>query len=107
MAKAKLLPLISQNDDHLPMVMLLLSKLHPLVIMLRPIYVTRLTRSKLNSPPIAPCVMKWIVHSPDILPIEPAHVAMDQAIAKRSLSSLMISMIIPIVSVLHVQIFSI
>ncbi|PKK57663.1 hypothetical protein RhiirC2_763834 [Rhizophagus irregularis] len=67
MVKAKLLPLIFQNNDH------------PLMI----------------------------VHSLNILPIEPTHVAMDQAITKRSLSSLMISMIIPIVSALHVQIFSI
>ncbi|PKC53882.1 hypothetical protein RhiirA1_430031 [Rhizophagus irregularis] len=102
MAKAKLLPLISQNAGLLPMVMLLLLNPHPLVIMLRPIYATRLMRSKLSSPPIVPCVTKWIVHSPDILPMELAHVVMDQAITKRSLSSLMISMIIPIVSALHV-----
>ncbi|GET52556.1 reverse transcriptase family protein [Rhizophagus irregularis DAOM 181602=DAOM 197198] len=75
MAKAKLLPLISQNDDHFPMVMLLLSNPHPLVIMLRPIYATRLTRSKLNLPLIAPCVTKWIVHSPAIPLMVPVHVA--------------------------------
>ncbi|PKY34869.1 hypothetical protein RhiirB3_420955 [Rhizophagus irregularis] len=107
MVKTKLLPSISQNADHPLMVMLPLSNLHPLVIMLQPIYMMRLTRSKLNSPPIAPCVTKWIVHSPDILPMEPAHIAMDQEITKRSLSSLMISMIIPIVSAPHVLIFSI
>ncbi|PKY35515.1 hypothetical protein RhiirB3_421101 [Rhizophagus irregularis] len=102
MVKAKLLPSIFQNANHPPMVMLLLSNPHPLVIMLWPIYATRLTHSKLNSPPIAPCVTKWIVHSPDIPLIVPAHAVMDQAIIKRSLSSLMISMIIPIVSALHV-----
>ncbi|PKC59714.1 hypothetical protein RhiirA1_426704 [Rhizophagus irregularis] len=102
MVKAKLLPSISRNADHPPMVMLPLSNLHPLVIMLRPIYATRLMRSKLNSLPIAPCVTKWIVHSPDILLMALTHVAMDQAIIKRSLSSLIISMIIPIVSALHV-----
>ncbi|PKB91990.1 hypothetical protein RhiirA5_368482 [Rhizophagus irregularis] len=75
--------------------------------MLRPIYATRLTHSKLNSPPIALCVTKWIVHSPVIPPMEPAHAAMDQAITKRSLFSLMISMISPIVSAPHVLIFSI
>ncbi|PKB95048.1 hypothetical protein RhiirA5_368092 [Rhizophagus irregularis] len=107
MVKAKLLPSIFQSADLLPMVMRLLSNPHLLAIMLRPIYVTRLTRSKLNLPPIAPCVTKWIVHSPDIPHMVPVHAAMDQEITKRSLSSLMISMIIPIVSAPHVQIFSI
>ncbi|PKC15240.1 hypothetical protein RhiirA5_349265, partial [Rhizophagus irregularis] len=105
MVKAKLLPSIYLNVDHPPMVMLLLSNPHPLVIMLRLIYVTCLTRSKLNLPPIAPCVTKWIVHSSDIPLMVPAHAVKDQVIIKRSLSSLMISMIIPIVSALHVQIF--
>ncbi|PKB94769.1 hypothetical protein RhiirA5_368153 [Rhizophagus irregularis] len=105
--KVQLLLSTSQNDDHLPMVMLLLSNPHLLAIMLRPTYATRLTRSKLNSPPIAPCVTKWIVHSPDILPMVPAHAAMAQEITKRSLSSLMINRILPIVSPPHVLIFSI
>ncbi|GBC54137.2 hypothetical protein GLOIN_2v1785090 [Rhizophagus irregularis DAOM 181602=DAOM 197198] len=107
MVKAKLSPSLSWNVNPPLMVMLPLSNLHPLVIMLRPIYATRLTRSKLNSPPIAPCVTKWIVHSPDILLMAPVHVAIDQAIIKRSLSSFMINMIIPIVSAPHVPIFSI
>ncbi|PKB92186.1 hypothetical protein RhiirA5_368471 [Rhizophagus irregularis] len=102
MVKAKLLPSMFQNANHLPMVMLLLSNPHPLAIMLRPISATRLTRSKLNLPPIAPCVTKWIVHSPDIPLMVPVHVVMDQATTKRSLSSFMISMIIPIVSAPHV-----
>ncbi|PKK56169.1 hypothetical protein RhiirC2_764463, partial [Rhizophagus irregularis] len=105
--KAKLSPLISRNDDHPPMVMLLLSNLHLLVIMLQPTYVTHLTRSKLNLPLIASCVTKWIAHSPDIPPMVPAHTAMAQAITKKSLSSSMINMISPIVSAPHVLIFSI
>ncbi|PKY33179.1 hypothetical protein RhiirB3_420444 [Rhizophagus irregularis] len=107
MVKAKLLPLISQNANHPPMVIPPLSNLHHLVIMLRLIYAMCLTRSKPNSPPIAPCVMKWIVHFPDIPPMALAHAAMNQAITKRSLSSSIISMILPIVSAPHVQIFSI
>ncbi|PKC54033.1 hypothetical protein RhiirA1_429986 [Rhizophagus irregularis] len=75
--------------------------------MLRHIYATCLTHSKLHSPPIAPCVTKWIAHSPDIPPIAPTHAAIDQAITRKSLSSSMISMILPIVSAPHVQIFSI
>ncbi|PKC00013.1 hypothetical protein RhiirA5_365963 [Rhizophagus irregularis] len=49
----------------------------------------------------------WIAHSPDIPPIAPTHAAIDQAITRKSLSSSMISMILPIVSAPHVQIFSI
>ncbi|PKK47432.1 hypothetical protein RhiirC2_803677 [Rhizophagus irregularis] len=54
-----------------------------------------------------PLMTKWIVHSPGIPPMVPAHAAIDQAITKRSLSSSMISMTLPIVSASHVQIFSI
>ncbi|CAB4407295.1 unnamed protein product [Rhizophagus irregularis] len=52
--------------------------------MLWPIFMTRLMRSKKNSPLIAPCVTKWIETSPDIPLMVPVLIVKDQETTKES-----------------------